>query len=175
MTGEQPIALTGFMTAGKTTIGPQLAMRLGLGFADLDGLLEDQEQATIPELFDLHGEDGFRKLESGVLRAALAGPPRVLSTGGGVVTLAENRRLLAGRALVVWLDLRFETVMARLRANPDRTRPLATRLDSEGLRALHQRRRPLYASCADLRVDADRDAPGRLARRIALHLQRPGA
>jgi shikimate kinase len=86
----------------------------------------------------------------------------------------ENRRLLASRAQVVWLDLRFETVMARLRAHPDRTRPLALSLGTEGLRALHQRRRPLYASCADLRVDADRDAAGRLARRIALHLQRAG-
>jgi len=172
MTIDQPIALTGFMTAGKTTIGPQLAMRLGLGFADLDGLLEEQEHATISELFDLHGEDGFRRLESGVLRGALEGPARVLSTGGGVIIRNENRRLLASRAQVVWLDLRFETVMSRLRANPDRTRPIALSLGTEGLRALHQKRRPLYASCADMRVDADRDAAGRLARRIALHLQR---
>jgi shikimate kinase len=172
MNGERPVALTGFMTAGKTTVGPQLAMRLGLGFADLDDLLEEQQQATIPELFERHGEEGFRRLESELLKGALAGPPRVLSSGGGIVMLEDNRRLLARRARVVWLDLRFETVMARIRANPDRDRPLARSLDTEGLRSLHQARRPLYASCAHLRVDADRDAPGRLARRIALHLQR---
>jgi shikimate kinase len=172
MIGDQPIALTGFMTAGKTTIGPQLAMRLGLDFADLDSLLEEQQRASIPELFELHGEESFRRLESEVLAGALEGPPRVLSAGGGVVMLEQNRQLLARRARVVWLDLRFETVMDRLRRNPDSTRPLVGSLGAEGLRMLHQKRRPLYASCAHLRVDADRDAPGRLARRIALHLQR---
>jgi shikimate kinase len=174
MNGDRPIALTGFMTAGKTTIGPQLAMRLGLDFADLDGLLEEQENAPIAELFERLGEDGFRDLESTALERALAGPPRVLATGGGVVMREPNRRQLARRAHVVWLDLRFETVAARLRANPDGVRPLAARLGTDALRELHHRRRPLYASCAHLRVDADRDAPGRLARRIALHLRRAG-
>lgn len=172
MTPDTTVALTGFMTAGKSTIGPQLAMRLGLDFVDLDALLEEQEDASIADLFARDGEEAFRLLEAGILRSALAGPPRVLSTGGGVVMRDENRRRLARRAHVVWLDLRFETVLARLRAGPERVRPVAAGLDADGLRELHRLRRPLYASCAHLRVDADRDAPGRLARRIALHLQR---
>ena len=149
------------------------------GAADLGGVLgspvREVLQAGVCEAFaERLGEDGFRDLESTALERALAGPPRVLATGGGVVMREPNRRQLARRAHVVWLDLRFETVAARLRANPDGVRPLAARLGTDALRELHHRRRPLYASCAHLRVDADRDAPGRLARRIALHLRRAG-
>jgi shikimate kinase len=160
------------MTSGKTSIGPQLAMRLGLDFLDLDEEIVQQERMSIPEIFSQLGEDTFRETEARHLDRVLGGPARVLSTGGGVVTRQDCRLSLARAAEVVWLDVRFETVLARLRADTDRQRPLADRMGTEELRALHQRRRPLYASCASLRVDTDRDAPGRLARRIALHLQR---
>ena len=166
------IALIGFMSAGKTSVGPQLGMRVGLDFLDLDSALVEQEGAGIAEIFTGRGEAEFRRLESELLSRTLAGPAQVLSTGGGIVGDQENRRLLARHATVVWLDVRFETVLARLREAEGAVRPLVDQLGPEGLRDLHHRRRPLYASCADLRVDADRDAPGRLARRIALHLQR---
>ncbi len=169
---ERSIALTGFMTAGKSSIGPQLAMRLGLGFTDLDALLVQEEGAGIGELFERYGEAGFRERESGLLRAALNGPACVLSTGGGIIHSEDNRRRLARGSTVVWLDLRFETVRFRLSEAGGSTRPLVRQLGPEGLRDLHYRRRPLYASCADLRIDADRAAPGRLARHIAAHLQR---
>ena len=172
MSAQHPVALVGFMTAGKSSIGPQLGMRVGLDFLDLDEALAEQEGAGIEELFRSRGEAEFRWLESGLLARVLSGPARVLSTGGGIVGDQENRRLLARHSTVVWLDVRFETVLNRLREKQDPSRPLVDRLGPEGLRDLHHRRRPLYASCADLRVDADRDAPGRLARRIALHLQR---
>lgn len=169
---KQTVALVGFMTSGKTSIGPQLAMRLGLDFLDLDENIVEQEGHSIPEIFAQLGEDGFREIEARHLDRSLGGPARVLSTGGGVVMREACRRSLARRAEVIWLDVRFETVLARLRADTERQRPLADRMSTDELRNLHRRRRPLYASCASLRVDADRDAPGRLARRIALHLQR---
>lgn len=172
MKDRRAVALVGFMTSGKSSVGPQLAMRLGLDFLDLDQAIVEESGASIPEIFALHGEAEFRRVETALLTRALAGPDRVLATGGGIVGAEENRRRLARQATVVWLDLRFETVLARLRAESGVDRPLVQRLGPDGLRDLHHRRRPLYASCADLRVDADRDAPGRLARRIALHLQR---
>jgi shikimate kinase len=172
MSTQHPVALIGFMTAGKSSIGPQLGMRIGLDFLDLDLALAEQEGAGIEDLFTSRGEEEFRRLESRLLERVLSGPARVLSTGGGIVGDRENRRRLARNSTVVWLDVRFETVLDRLRVNQESARPLVDRLGPEGLRELHHRRRPLYASCADLRVDADRDAPGRLARRIALHLQR---
>lgn len=168
------VALVGFMTSGKSSIGPQLAMRLGHDFVDLDAEIVEQEGESVAEIFASRGEEEFRRIESTLLARVLSGPGRVVATGGGVVISEENRRRLARRSTVVWLDLRFETVLARLRGAAGPARPLVERLGPDGLRDLHRRRRPLYASCADLRVDADRDAPGRLARRIALHLQRAG-
>ena len=155
MNPASPITLVGFMTAGKSSIGPQLGMRVGLDFLDLDEALAEEEGASIDELFASRGEAEFRRLESGLLARALSGPALVLSTGGGVVCDRENRRLLVRRSTVVWLDVRFETVLERLRASENPARPLVDRLGPEGLRDLHHRRRPLYASCADLRVDAD--------------------
>jgi shikimate kinase len=168
------VALIGFMTSGKSSVGPQLAMRLGVEFVDLDQRIVEQEGSSVAEIFAGRGEREFRRLESEALDRVLAGPARVVATGGGIVGTEENRRSLARRAVVVWLDLRFETVLARLGRQAGPARPLVAQLGPDGLRDLHHRRRALYASCADLRVDADRDAPGRLARRIALHLQRAG-
>ena len=172
MNDRSPVALIGFMTSGKSTIGPQLAMRLDLDFLDLDRMIVEQERATVDEIFATRGEDEFRAIETALLARHLGGPACVIATGGGIADREGNRRSLARRSTVVWLDLRFETVMERLREDAGPARPLVDRLGTDGLRDLHHRRRALYASCADLRVDADRDAPGRLARRIALHLRR---
>ena len=159
------VALVGFMASGKSAVGPALAMRLGMAFVDLDAALEAQAGRSIPEIFEEEGEDAFRAREEDVLRLHLEGPPKVLSTGGGIVERAGNRTALRSGTRVVWLDAHFETLRARLAAA--RTpRPLVERLGWEGLRALHLRRRPLYASCAHFRFDTDRDAPVRVARRI---------
>lgn len=169
-----PVALTGFMTAGKSSVGPQLAMRMGLDFVDLDDRIMQDAAASIREIFATEGEAGFRARESAQLVRALDGAPCVLATGGGIVGATTNREILARDFTVVWLDLRFETVLERLREEVDAERPLVEHLGTDGLRALHRQRRPLYASCARMRVDADRDVPGRLARRIALFLHQTG-
>jgi shikimate kinase len=166
------VALIGFMTSGKSSIGPQLAMRLDLEFLDLDREVVERAGRSVAEIFATQGEPAFREFESQALDGALSGPANLVSTGGGTVERESNRRRLVRAALVVWLDVRFDTVCRRLEAAGEPTRPLVARLGLDGLRALHQRRRPLYASCAHLRIDADRDAPGRLARRIAVHVQR---
>ena len=161
------IAVVGFMGSGKSTVGPALAMRLGMEFVDLDDAVEDVDGRTIPEIFDQDGEEGFRSVESMVLRENLEGPPSVISTGGGIVESADNRKLLVTGTQVVWLDARFETLRVRLAAGLARTpRPLVERLGWDGLRQLHRRRRPLYAACAHYRFDTDRDAPVRVSRRI---------
>ena len=166
------VALVGFMAAGKSSVGPALAMRLGLGFVDLDQAVVMRTGATIPRIFAEQGEEEFRRIEAEILADHLEGPPLVVGTGGGVVEREENRRRLAAEARVVWLDARFETVRRRIESDGAAPgRPLVERLGWDGLRALHCRRRPLYASCARWRFDTDRDAPVRVARRIALALK----
>lgn len=161
------IALVGFMASGKSTVGPALAMRLGMEFLDLDEAIEHVAGRRIHEIFAEDGEAAFRDLESQVLRESLAGPSSLVSTGGGVVESRANRELLVSRTQVVWLDTRFETLRRRLGSGKSRARrPLVDSLGWEGLRALHRRRRPLYAACAHYRFDTDRDIPVRVARRI---------
>jgi shikimate kinase len=161
------VALVGFMAVGKSSVGPALAMRLGMAFVDLDAAIVARDGRPIARIFEEDGEDHFRDLERDVLEDHLEGPPTVLSTGGGVVEQSTNRRLLREGTTVVWLDARFETIRRRLQASHAREpRPLLERLGWEGLRALHTRRRPLYAACAHFRFATDRDAPVRVSRRI---------
>ncbi|WP_305794657.1 shikimate kinase, partial [Granulicella sp. L60] len=88
------LVLTGFMGAGKSTIGHLLAARLHWNFLDLDAHLESRTNATIPQLFELHGEARFRRLESTALASALALSNTVLALGGGTPEDLTNRLLL---------------------------------------------------------------------------------
>ena len=171
-TDPERVALVGFMGAGKSSIGPALAMRLGLDFVDLDAEIVSSAGATIAEIFEQEGEAGFRRRETEILADHLEGPPLVIATGGGIVESSENRQRLAIEARTIWLDVRFDTVCRRLSADGSgRPRPLLQQLGWEGLRVLHRRRRPLYASCARWRVDTDRDSAVRLGRRLAVALR----
>lgn len=171
-TDRERVALVGFMGAGKSSVGPALAMRLGLAFVDLDQAIVLRAGASIAEIFEREGEAGFRRRETEILADHLEGPPLVIATGGGIVELAENRQRLAVEARTVWLDVRFDTVCRRLQSDPTaRARPLLHKLGWEGLRILHRQRRPLYASCARWRVDTDRESAVRLGRRLAVALR----
>src|SRR5215469_11127361 len=103
------IVLTGFMGAGKSTIGRLLASRLGWEFLDLDTHLENRTGATIPELFARHGETHFRRLESTALASALGRSNTVLALGGGTPEEITNRLLIEQTpdTLAIFLDAPF--------------------------------------------------------------------
>jgi shikimate kinase len=103
------VFLVGPMGAGKTTIGKYLAQQLKLRFADTDSEIEARTGADIPWIFDVEGEQGFRDREQKVLEEMTQWDDVVLATGGGVVLRPENRRALAGRGFVVYLDHIIET------------------------------------------------------------------
>ncbi|MGH8172868.1 MAG: shikimate kinase, partial [Rhodanobacteraceae bacterium] len=112
----------GPMGAGKTTVGRHVAELMAMPFHDLDHEIEVHTGAAISLVFDLEGEAGFRKREAATLAEFAAHDGIVLSTGGGAVLDADNRRALHERGFVIWLDATIEAQLARLAR--DRQRPL---------------------------------------------------
>ena len=145
---EHHVALIGFMGAGKTTLGLQLADRLGRRFFDLDEEIERSLGRTISELFAERGEAGFRVLEAEQTLGVLAHePPAVLALGGGALETPAVREGPRAHALTVLVEVDVEVAWERV-AGTDR--PNAR--DPERFRALYEQRRALYDECADARV-----------------------
>lgn len=160
------IAMVGLSGAGKSSVSRLLAARLGLPHADTDALIAARAGSPVPALFVAVGEAAFRDLEAAALAGALAGPPLVLATGGGVVLREANRALLRARALVVWLDAPDSALLARLRAH-DEERPLLAGNPAARLAALRAARAPLYAEVAHVTIDTECLSAEEVARRIA--------
>jgi len=148
------LVLVGPMGAGKTSIGRRLADSLGLAFVDADRDIELRTGAAVGTIFECEGETGFRDRERKALAALLAASGQVVSTGGGSVLDADNRRRMRERGFVVYLQVSVEGQLQRL--SRDRSRPLLQREDREDvLRGLAGARAPLYAEVADLCFDTE--------------------
>ncbi len=158
------LVLVGMMGCGKTTVGRQLAARLGWAFLDSDAMVEASTGSTVPELFAARGEAAFRAEESRVLAEALDAPgPTVLSAAGGTVLSPDNRALLA-RGMVVWLRADPSTLAARVGSGTGR--PLLDDDPAAALVALDAVRRPLYEEVADVVIDVDDLDPATVVDRI---------
>jgi shikimate kinase len=148
------IVLTGFMGAGKTTVGRQLASDLGWTFVDLDALIEQRTSLTVPQIFAEQGEAAFRRLESIALAVALGRKNIVLALGGGTPERLTNRLLLEQTpgTLTVYLHAPLEVLTARCLAQVGGTaRPVLAHLDEVALR--FSARQPLYQRLAHITVD----------------------
>ena len=145
---DRHLALVGFMGAGKSTLGPVVAARLGRRFVCLDRVVEERVGSTIEEIFATRGEAEFRELEEGAAADVLAGAdPVVLELGGGAVGSGATRDSLGQRAFSVLLDVDVDEAWRRVEGT---ARPLAA--DPDRFRALHAERGPLYAQVADARA-----------------------
>ena len=143
------IYLVGFMAAGKTTVARALAARLGWRAEDVDELIEARERRPVADIFARQGELYFRSIEREILRLLLPIRHTVVATGGGTFMDLENRAAINLDGFSVWLDVPFETVIARLPA--DGRRPLAA--DRGQMERLFAARQSAYAQ-AHLRLDA---------------------
>ena len=108
------IYLVGFMGAGKTTVGRELAARLDVPFFDLDGLVEAAEKTSIKEIFGQHGEPYFRKRERDILRSTRYLDNAVIATGGGTFTFDENIQFIQSEGLSVYLSAPYALLRSRI-------------------------------------------------------------
>jgi shikimate kinase len=144
------VYLVGMPGSGKSTVGPELARRLGVPFVELDAEIERVAGTTVREIFERDGEARFRELEAQALTDAAARDPSVVSCGGGVVLEPANRILLRATGEVVFLSVPIDVLHDRVRPAADR--PLIR--DPGDLDRLAREREPLYREFAAHVVDA---------------------
>ncbi len=171
----QRIALVGLRGAGKSTLGRMLAARLGTRFVELDREVEREGRMDLSDIFAIHGQEGFRRLEREALqRLVREGEPAVIATGGGIVAEAVSFEFLLDTCTTVWLRASPEEHMRRVVEQGD-TRPMRdNRRAMEDLRAILTSREALYAK-ADLTIDTTGQAPEASLEALLAGLQRDTA
>ena len=158
--------MVGMMGAGKTTIGKALARQMGKTFIDSDVEIQQRTGVTIPHIFDVEGEAGFRQREVSVIQDLVQRDNIVLATGGGAVLHMQNRDALRGNGVVVYLKSTVHDLWQRTRH--DRNRPLLQVADPYArLKELHGQRDPIYSQMADLVVPTGKQS----AHSLVMHLQ----
>lgn len=169
------VALLGLRGAGKSTVGRKLAGRLGVPFIELDGEIERAAGLSLAEIFELHGEAYYRRLERETLKRLLGEVPpegMVIATGGSLVGDRETYRLLREHAVTVWLRARPEDHWNRVLKQGDQ-RPMAANPHAFAeLRALLSAREPLYATAHHTIDTSGREVDG-IVGEIAARLEEP--
>ncbi len=163
------IFLVGPMGAGKSTVGRQLANTLNLEFVDSDREIEERTGVTVAVIFEVEGEEGFRKRERAMIEQLTERDGIVLATGGGVVLDEANRSSLRTRGFAIYLDAPIDLLVERTAR--DRQRPLLQTDDPKAkLVALVTEREPLYRQVADMVVKTDRRTARHVVKQIVRRL-----
>jgi shikimate kinase len=159
------LILVGMMGSGKTTVGRALAKHLGKSFVDSDEEVIKRTGVTIPHIFDIEGETGFRQREATAIREFVERDNMVLATGGGAVLDVQNRAAMQRNGIVIYLKASVHDLWHRTRH--DRNRPLLqTDNPHAKLTELFQLRDPLYRQISDIVVHSSRQN----AHALMLHL-----
>jgi shikimate kinase len=151
------LILVGMMGSGKTTMGRTLARHLGKTFVDSDEEIIKRTGVTVPHIFDIEGESGFRLRETVAIRDLAGRENMVLATGGGAVLDEQNRAMLHQNGIVIYLKASVHDLWQRTRN--DRNRPLLQTSDPHArLTELFQQRDPLYRQVADIIVQSGKQS-----------------
>jgi shikimate kinase len=166
------IFLVGLMGAGKTTVGRMLAKRLDKEFIDSDQEIEKRCGVKIPTIFEMEGEEGFRKREAKVIDDLTQESNIILATGGGSVLLPENREHLQQRGIVIYLRATPNELW--LRTRHDKGRPLLnTPNPQKTLEDLFAIRDPIYSAMANYIVETGKPSVTQLTTNLLMQLEMP--
>jgi shikimate kinase len=167
---QNTLILVGLMGAGKSTVGRQLAQRLGLAFYDSDKVIEERTGASIPTIFSLEGENGFRDREEQVIAELCTLENVLIATGGGSVLRETNRKQLRNAGYVVYLRANADHLYQRIKH--DKSRPLMqTDNPLQTLRDLLKAREPYYLEVADIVVQTGKQKVNVIVREIERKLK----
>ncbi|MBU2865015.1 shikimate kinase AroK [Reinekea forsetii] len=151
---QKHLILVGPMGAGKSTIGRLLSEQLSCSFVDIDKEIEERSGATIPWIFDIEGEEGFRDRETQAIVEMCKEPPQIIATGGGCILRLQNRQCIVQSGVVIYLATSVEQQLQR--TGRDKNRPLLqTQNPKKTLEAMAEIRNPLYSEVADLYIDTN--------------------
>lgn len=171
MSKENNIFLVGLMGAGKTTVGRHLAKNLRYRFIDSDEVIEQRNGVSISTIFDIEGEDGFRKREATIIDELTQQNKIVLATGGGAILNSKNREVLKERGTVVYLSATIDHLYKRVQY--DRNRPLLqTENPKLKLKELLDFRDPLYREVADIIIKTNKSQSWNIAKEIMNHAKK---
>lgn len=161
---SKTVVLVGMMGAGKTSIGRQLADRLGVRFVDSDDEIEAAAGCKIVDIFEIYGEEAFRDVERRVIARLLEGPPHVLATGGGAFMDESTRVKIRDHGVSVWLRASLSLLLGRVTRRNDR--PLLNSGDlRQNLRALMEERDPVYGE-AEIIIESGKESPDITAEKV---------
>ncbi len=164
--GDANIYLVGPMGSGKTTIGSRVAKQLGMVFIDCDAELESRTGASVNLIFDVEGEEGFRKRETELLEELSGRSSTLIGTGGGAVLKQRNRELMKNSGVVVYLKTSVGQQLSRLRL--DKKRPLLQAPDrEERLAQLAKIRNPIYEELADIVFPSQNRNVSKVSKRLS--------
>lgn len=170
MNPQQNIFLIGLMGAGKTTIGKQLSQQLGRPFYDSDHVICERTGVSIPTIFELEGEEGFRQREEAVIDDLTRQSGIILATGGGAAMREANRRCLSSRGTVIYLHAYPPVLLERTRF--DKNRPLLQVADPLAkLQELYDLRDQTYRNTAHLVIEANQQSCNKTVQHILNLLQ----
>ncbi len=157
------------MGAGKTTIGKSLANYLNKSFIDTDHEIQKRTGVTIPVIFEIEGEAGFRKRETCMLKELLRLDNIVLATGGGIVLSEENRTLLRKQGTIIYLRATVNDLW--LRTRHDKNRPLLQTTDLQAkLTELYEKRDPIYLEIAHIVIESGKQSVHHMVKSLTLQL-----
>ncbi len=171
MMSPKKVYLIGFMGAGKSTIAPVLAERLGWDWVDTDRRIKERAGMSIPEIFEYYGENRFREMEGEVIAEVSREEQGVVAVGGGAPMDDRNWSRMKDTGETVYLEVSPKTIFERI--SPDGSRPLLVGLNEEEkinkINRMLRDRHPSYAR-ADYRIDCDGAGPGAIAEEIVREL-----
>lgn len=155
MNSRLNIVLIGMMGVGKSTVGKGISELTGMPFIDMDHLIEERMNMSIPEIFEKYGEAGFRRIESEVAVAISEYEGHVISTGGGVMLNSGNVKALKRNGVLIYLEASVDKLIENLRGSAE-GRPLLSESDlHKKITRLLGEREDIYSGCSDYTIETD--------------------